>query len=62
MKTKQRVTCVTYGTPQVFEDIDQAKKFFLECMFGSEGAERDRYVTVYEQLMAGKTYCTDEDI
>ena len=34
---------------------EKALDFFYECMLMSEGSERDRYVNVIAELMAGKT-------
>lgn len=33
----------------------EAIKFYLECMMCSEGAERDRYLNIYLQLLNGAT-------
>lgn len=60
-KIKQKVRCSTYNQIKEFNSIEEAKKFFLDCMLGSEGAEQSRYVQVYGQLEQGHTYCTDNE-
>ena len=57
-KTKE-VICVCYGHEHKFNSTKEAKAFFLDCMMGSEGSERERYTNIYCQLEEGQTYCTD---
>lgn len=52
-----KVTC--YGETKVWERED-AIKFFLEGMRWCEGAERDRYVNIYLQLLDGAKEAFDE--
>lgn len=56
-----KIRCCTYNQVHEFNSSDEAKKFFLDCMLNSEGAEQSRYVQIYGQLMAGHTYCTDAE-
>jgi len=56
-KEEIKVTC--YGKTEVYDSREAAEDFYLKCMAGSEGAERDRYVNIYLQLREGKTKCTD---
>ena len=50
------ITC--YGVTRTWKK-KEALQAYLEFMATSEGAERDRYVTIYLQLMEGKTQCSD---
>ena len=51
------VTC--YGQKKTWERKD-ALNFFLEAMMVCEGAERDRYVAIYYQLLRGAKEARDE--
>ncbi len=51
------VTC--YGKTRTWER-DSAKAFFLNAMANSEGSERERYSTIYLQLVEGRVICSDE--
>lgn len=44
------VTC--YNQSEVMERGLAVQKY-LDCMMNSEGAERDRYVNIYYQLVSG---------
>ena len=39
----------------------EARKFFLEAMMNTEGAERERYANVYFGIIKGLDFCTDSD-
>ena len=39
----------------LFQSNNEAQKFFLDCMYGSEGAERDRYTSIYLDLKSGNS-------
>ena len=60
MLTDNSVTITCYGKTQKWEDKKDAAHFYWGCMIGSEGAERDRYVNILSQLIAGETDCRDE--
>lgn len=53
-----KITC--YGETETRERKD-ALDFYLDCMYNSEGAERDRYVNIYLGLMAGQKVVKDEE-
>ena len=60
-KTKREIISVMcYDNEEIWGDRKEAIDFYLECMSFSEGAERERYSAILEQLMTGNTYCTDE--
>lgn len=60
-KTKREIiTVMCYDKEEIWGDRKEAIDFFLECMSFSDGAERERYSAILEQLMTGNTYCTDE--
>ena len=50
MKDLVKVTC--YGTTETMER-QKAISFYLDCMYNSEGAERDRYTNIYLKLLQG---------
>lgn len=52
------VTIVCYGKKKTMTR-QEAKAFYLACMYGSEGSERERYTNIYLDLVAGMDYCTD---
>lgn len=53
------VTVVSGGTKYSFKDVEEAKQFWAECYYGSEGAEQARYADIYMQLQNGATKITD---
>ena len=55
------VTTVCYGKVQEWEERSEARKFFLEAMMNTEGAERERYANVYFGIIKGLDFCTDSD-
>lgn len=60
-KTKREIISVMcYDNEEIWGNRKEAIDFYLECMSFSEGAERERYSAILEQLMTGNTYCTDE--
>lgn len=53
----------TYGKWRAYLNRETAIRFFKECMYGSEGSERDRYVQVLRHLEKGDVYtATDGDM
>ena len=56
---KDPVSVTCYGKTKVWERTE-AMAFFLEGMAWSEGAERDRYVNIYYQLVRGAKEAFDE--
>lgn len=57
---KEIITVVCYDKEEIWGDRKEAVDFYLECMSFSDGAERELYSAILEQLMTGNTYCTDE--
>ena len=55
------VTTVCYGKVQEWEDRSEARNFFLNAMMNSEGAERERYATIYFGIIRGQGCCTDSE-
>ena len=53
------VVTVTYGKTRQWETRKEAMDFFWDAILNSEGAERDRYITVYAQLKDGMAFCSD---
>ena len=55
-----RVVTICYGKKREWESRNEAIAFYVDCMLNSEGAEQERYLEIYLDLMAGKTLCLDE--
>ena len=55
----KKVICTCYGENYIFNNIQDAMEFFLDCMAHSEGAEQNRYTRIFLQLSAGNTICSD---
>ena len=50
-----------YGKWRSFPNKDSAVMFFKECAFGSEGSERDRYVTILRNIVKEDVYIATDD-
>ena len=61
VKKLDSVTTVCYGEKEIWDSREDAVGFFLQAMAGSEGSERDRYVTIYTKLISGSDVCSDEE-
>ena len=61
VKKLDSVTTVCYGEKEIWDSREDAVSFFLQAMAGSEGSERDRYVTIYTKLISGSDVCSDEE-
>ena len=59
---RTRIIVHCYGEEREWYDESEAKAFYAEAMTNSEGAERDRYATIFRQLNSGLNYCTDSTI
>lgn len=55
----ERVTIENYGSIEETTRRD-ALNFYYDCMKNSEGAEHERYETIFFQLLEGNTTCSDE--
>ncbi len=53
-----RITC--YGKTETYDSRKEAADFYFQAICGSEGSERDRYMTIYAQLLQGMNDCSDE--
>ena len=59
MRNKSDIVAVTcYGQSEVMPRSEALKKYF-EGMLCSEGAEHERYESIYFQLQAGATRVSD---
>jgi hypothetical protein len=54
---KIKITC--YGETRIWDDRKKAIAHFEEAVEACEGAERNRYVNIYLQLIEGYTECKD---
>ena len=59
VKKLDSVTTICYGERNVWDSREEAEEFFLRAMFSSDGAERDRYSTIFLKLKAGDTEADD---
>ena len=55
-----KVVCFCYGDRHEFSSRKKAVEFFKDCMYNSEGSERDRYISILMQLEAGNKVCYDD--
>lgn len=55
----ERITIKNYGCIEETTRRD-ALNFYYDCMKNSEGAEHERYETIFFQLLEGNTTCSDE--
>ena len=53
------VKVISSGTVFSFDSVEEAKKFWTECYYGSEGHEQSRYADILMQLASGKTNISD---
>ena len=60
VKKLDSVTTVCYGEKKVWDSRKEAADFFLEAIAGSEGAECERYTTIYTKLLEGLAVCADD--
>lgn len=54
------VTTVCYGEKRVWDSRKEAADFFLQAIAGTEGAECERYTTIYAKLVQGLEVCSDD--
>ena len=54
------VKTICYKKERIWDSRDDAVIFFMECMAGSEGAERERYLNIFVKLKSGTKVCSDE--
>lgn len=60
VKKLATVTTVCYGEKQVWDSRKEAANFFLQAIAGTEGAECERYTTIYTKLVSGLEVCSDD--
>ncbi len=60
VKKLATVTTICYGEKKVWDSRKDAADFFLQAIAGSEGAECERYTTIYTKLVSGLEVCSDE--
>lgn len=60
VKKLATVTTICYGEKKVWDSRKEAADFFLQAIAGSEGAECERYTTIYAKLVSGLEVCSDD--
>ena len=60
VKKLATVTTVCYGEKKVWDSRKEAADFFLQAIAGTEGAECERYTTIYTKLLSGLEVCSDD--
>lgn len=60
VKKLATVTTVCYGEEKVWDSRKDAADFFLQAIAGTEGAECERYTTIYTKLVSGLEVCSDD--
>lgn len=58
----KQIVIECYGKIQTFDTREKAVEFYTECFYGSEGAERDRYIRILSDLHEGRYHCSDREI
>lgn len=58
-KSDEKIITICYGYVDEWEDRAEAVKYFYKCASCSDGAEKERYVNVMMELMAGASLATD---
>lgn len=53
------VDVICYGRRKTWETREKAIMFYMDGILSCEGSERDRYVSIYVDLMSGKNVCSD---
>ena len=53
------VKTICYGKEELWDSRKDAADFFLQAIAGSEGAECERYTTIYAKLIEGLDVCSD---
>lgn len=56
----ETVETICYGRKEKWDSREDAIMFFLECMAGSEGSERERYLNIFVKLKSGEKICSDD--
>ena len=59
VKKLATVTTVCYREKKVWDSRKEAD-FFLQAIAGTEGAECERYTTIYTKLVSGLEVCSDD--
>ncbi|WP_275844692.1 DUF4314 domain-containing protein [Caproicibacterium sp. ZCY20-5] len=59
-KKLDTVTTICGREKKVWDSRKEAADFFLEAIAGSEGAECERYTTIYTKLVSGLEVCSDD--
>jgi hypothetical protein len=54
------VKTICYGKEELWDTRKDAADFFLQAIAGSEGAECERYTTIYAKLVQGLEVCSDD--
>ena len=60
VKKLATVTTVCYGEKKVLDSRKEAADFFQQAIAGTEGAECERYTTIYTKLVSGLEVCSDD--
>lgn len=55
----KKIYAACYDSLHVFNDMNEAKNFFEICYYGSEGAEKERYASIYFDLTNNNVLATD---
>jgi len=60
VKKLDTVTTICYKETKVWDSRKDAADFFLQAIAGTEGAECERYTTIYAKLVQGLEVCSDD--
>lgn len=54
-----KVLC--YGKVKEYKSLKEAKDFFMDCCYASEGSEREHYMDILMQLLDGNNFVYDDE-
>ena len=56
-----KIKTLCYGSIKEFNSIKEAKDFYLDCYYGSEGCERERYSNILMGILDGQKFVYDDE-
>lgn len=59
LESQGECVVICYNRAEVWQSRSKAIRFYIECVYASEGCERERYTSVFLDLMNGATVCRD---
>lgn len=54
-----QVTVICYGRFKIWNNREDAIKFYMDGVYGCDGCEKERYLNIVFELMSGRDVATD---